>query len=96
MSKNNSIRKFCNTKHFVAGLSVGLALLAITIPMMMPFIINNADAIQDNSITITQLHSDVNNFDNTLIKLDNSIVKLDDKLDKFNLILCDISSGIHC
>ncbi len=96
MSANNSIKRFCSTRHFVAGLSVGLALLAVTIPMMMPFIISNADAIQNNSIAITKISSDVNNFDNTLTKLDSSLMKLDDKLDKFNLILCDISSGIHC
>lgn len=96
MSANNSIKKFCSTKPFVAGLSVGLALLAITIPMMLPFIIINADAIQDNSITLTQLHSDVSHIDSSLNKLDNSLMKLDDKLDRFNLILCDISSGIHC
>ena len=96
MSANNTIKKFCSTKHFVAGLSVGLALLAITIPMMMPFIISNADAIQDNSIEISQINSDVSHIDSSLNKLDGTIEKLDDKLDKFNLILCDISSGIHC
>ena len=96
MSANNTIKKFCSTKHFVAGLSIGLALLAITIPMMMPFIIGNADAIQDNSIDITKISSDVSHIDTSLTKLDSSIAKLDEKLDKFNLILCDISSGIHC
>ncbi len=96
MSGNNPIKKFCNTKHFVAGLSLGLALLAITIPLMMPFIMNNADAIQDNSISLTQINSDVSHIDSSLSKLDSSLVKLDEKLDKFNLILCDISSGIHC
>lgn len=96
MSTNNSIKRLCSTKQFIAGLSVGLALLAVTIPMMMPFIINNADAIQYNSIDISKISSDVNHIDNTLSKLDSSILKIDNKLDKFNLILCDISSGIHC
>ena len=62
----------------------------------MPFIISNADAIQDNSIVLTEIRYDVIHIYTSLSKLDSSIEKLDEKLDRFNLILCDISSGIHC
>lgn len=96
MSGNNTIKKFCTTRHFLAGLGIGLALLAITIPIIMPFITTNAEGIQSNAIAIAETNSDVNHIDNTLSKLDDTIVKLDEKLDKFNLILCDISAGNYC
>ena len=96
MSANNSIKKFCTTRHFLAGLGIGLALLAVTIPMMMPFIVSNAEATQSNAVAIAEISSNMENIDNTLSKLDNTIVKLDDRIDKLNLILCDISSGEHC
>lgn len=96
MSANNNIKKFCTTRHFLAGLGIGLALLAMTIPIMMPFITTNAEAIQSNAIAIAETNSDVKHIDDTLNKLDGTIVKLDEKLDKFNLILCDISAGNHC
>ena len=96
MSGNNTLKKFCTTRHFLAGLGVGLALLAITIPIMMPFITTNAEGIQSNAIGIAEINSDVKHIDDTLNKLDDVIVKLDEKLDKFNLILCDISAGNYC
>ena len=96
MSANNTIKKFCTTRHFLAGLGIGLALLAITIPTMIPFITINAEAIQSNAIAIAETNSDIKHIDDTLSKLDSTIVKLDDKLDKLNLILCDISAGDHC
>lgn len=96
MSANNTIKKFCSTKHFVAGLGIGLALLAVTVPMMMPFITINAEATLSNAIAIAEINSNVENIDDSLSKLDTTIVKLDDKIDKLNLILCDISSGEHC
>ncbi len=96
MSANNTIKKFCTTKHFIAGLGVGLGLLAVMVPIMMPFIAANAEATQTNAITIAEINSNMENIDDTLTKLDSTIVKLDDKIDKLNLILCDISSGKHC
>ena len=103
MSVNGSLKKFCATKHFIVGLGVSLALLAVTIPIMMPLVTSNADGVQTNAIDIAKIKSDVNHFDKSLIKLDNSIAKLDDrilKLDemhyKLNIILCDISSGEYC
>ena len=96
MSSDNTIKKFCTTKHFLAGLGIGLALLAVTIPMMMPFITINAEAIQNNTVDVAEMNSDVQHINITLDKLDSTIVKLDEKIDKLNLILCDISSGKHC
>ncbi len=96
MSANNSIKKFCTTKHFIAGLSIGLGLLAVMVPMMMPFITANAEATQSNAVAIAEMNSNMGNIDDTLSKLDSTIEKLDDKIDKLNLILCDISSGEHC
>ena len=96
VSANNGLKKFCTTKHFIAGLSVGLALLAVMVPTMMPFITTNAEGIQSNAIGIVEINSNVKHIDDTLNKLDGTIVKLDEKLDKFNLILCDISAGNHC
>ncbi len=96
MSGNNGIKKFCTTKHFLAGFGIGLALLAVTVPMMMPFIVTNAEATQSNAVAIAEISSNMENIDDTLTKLDSTIVKLDDKIDKLNLILCDISSGEHC
>lgn len=96
MSANNTIKKFCSTKHFIAGLGIGLALLAVTVPMMMPFITINAEATLSNAVAIAEMNSNIENIDDSLSKLDTTIVKLDDKIDKLNLILCDISSGEHC
>jgi len=96
VSANNGLKKFCTTRHFLAGFGIGLALLAMTIPIMMPFITTNAEAIQSNAIGLAETNSDVRHIDDTLTKLDDTIVKLDEKLDKFNLILCDISAGNHC
>ena len=96
MSANNTIKKFCTTKHFIAGLGVGLALLAVMVPIMMPFITINAEATQSNAVAIAEMNSNMENIDDTLTKLDTTMVKLDDKMDKLNLILCDISSGKHC
>jgi hypothetical protein len=96
VSANNTIKKFCTTRHFLAGLGIGLALLTITIPMMMPFIVTNAEATQSNAVAIAEMNSNMGNIDDTLNKLDNTMVKLDDKINKLNLILCDISSGEHC
>jgi len=93
---NNNIKKFCTTKHFIAGLGVGLALLAVMVPVMMPFITINAEATQSNAVAIAEMNSNMENIDDTLTKLDTTMVKLDDKMDKLNLILCDISSGKHC
>jgi len=96
VSANNTIKKFCTTKHFIAGLGVGLALLAVMVPTMMPFITINAEATQSNAVAIAEMNSNMENIDDTLTKLDFTMVKLDDKIDKLNLILCDISSGEHC
>lgn len=96
MAVNNDIKKFCTTKHFIAGLGVGLALLAVMVPIMMPFITINAEATQSNAVAIAEMNSNMGNIDDTLTKLDSTIVKLDDRIDKLNLILCDISSGEHC
>jgi len=38
VSPENSIKKFCGTKHFLAGAGIGLALLALILPIIMPFI----------------------------------------------------------
>ena len=100
---NNSIKKFCATRHFLTGLGVSLALLAVTIPMIMPLITVNAEGVQTNAIDIAQIKSDVGHFDKSLVKLDASIANLDDrivKLDKMhyklNLILCNITSDDNC
>lgn len=110
MAVNNSIKKFCATRHFVTGLGVGLALLAVTIPMMMPFITSNAEAIQTNAIDIAKIQSDVTHFDKSLVKLDNNIakldehiIKLDDNITKLDEVhyrlataLCNISPDANC
>jgi len=93
---DNSLKKFCTTKHFVTGLVVGLGLLAITIPMIMPLITVNAEGVQSNAIDIAKIKSDITHFDKSLIKLDASIAKLDDMHTDLNLILCNISPDTNC
>ena len=88
----SAIPKFCTTKHFLIGLSVGLGLLALVIPITLA---NGAD-IKDNSVAVAEINTNFNNLDNTLGKLDSSVKKLDDRLDKLTLILCDLSTGKHC
>jgi len=62
----------------------------------MPFITSNAQAAQNNAVEIAEINSDIDHIDITLSTLDNSIARLDEKIDKLNLILCDVSSGVHC
>lgn len=103
MDVNNSIKNFCTAKHFVTGLVVGLGLLAITIPMIMPLITINAEGVQTNAIDIAKIKSDVGHFDKSLTKLDASIEKLGDRIieldgihSELNIILCKTSPDVNC
>ena len=103
MTIDSYTKKISNSKQFIGGLGISLALLAVTLPMVIPMISINAEGVQTNAIDVAEIKSDMTHLDKSLIKLDASIAKLDDRLmelhslhDKLNLILCDMSSGDHC
>lgn len=87
----------CKTKEFIVGSAAGTAgTFVLFLAILLPMIIDNVDAINENDNEIVHITTTLSNLDETIDTLDNTISSLDDKIDKLNLIICDLSQGSHC
>ena len=91
---------FCKSKFLITTTTsivtplVGILILIVS--FTIPSIDANGEAIQENAINIGVTKSNTENLADSLDKLDDTISRLEQRLDKMNLIMCDISSGKHC
>lgn len=83
--------------------SVGIPLtgiLILLIGFMNPSIIANGEAIQDNSIDIGIISSNIDQLATIIekqdVKFENRFTKLDERLDNLTLLMCEMSNGKHC
>ena len=71
-------------------------IIVVVFGLLFPMISANTDGIQENSIQIAKIETNLSNLDNTITKLDNSVENLDETIVKMKLVICNVSKGEHC
>ncbi len=64
--------------------------------ILFPMISANSEEIQENSIEIAKMDTNLDNLDETITKLDNSAENIEEAIVKMKLVICDVSDGKHC
>ncbi len=88
---------FWKTKEFLAGTgTAGIAMVILLLTLIQPMVVDNTYAINENTVEISKTSQTLENIDNSLEKLYGKFETLDSKIDKIELIVCDMSDGKHC
>lgn len=84
------------TKSIIGPATGSLAVLIVFLTLVLPMILDNVAAINDNNIELERLNGLISNMDRDFDDIDKSFSKIDDKLDMLHLAICDLSDGTHC
>ncbi len=92
-----SSRTLWKSKDFLAGSgAAAFAMVLLLLTLIQPMALENTYAISENAVEIGRINLTLENIDGSLDTLNGNFEKFDNKLDKMNLILCDMSDGKHC